>query len=297
MDDVLRPAFALAVLLTAQSASAFCRTSTDPNFVPTSARPCDDKHLPLFWASKCVGYSVNRSASAQVPLATAQKLVAEAFAEWAKHDCAEGGATCNGPGKPSLVAQDLGPVDCAAVEHTQGGANANIIAFRDGVWPHEGTALALTTVTFKVDSGEIYDVDMEVQSNPTDVKLGIVDPLKAGEYDLRSILTHEAGHFLGLAHSLAAGNQATMFQSYRAGETFMRDLSADDICGLCTANPPKREATCDATPRGGLTPKCGGVAADSGCGCGVPGAGADDAWIGVAGVAFILARRRLRTRR
>lgn len=256
------------MILAAPAASAFCRTTTNPNFVPTAAKPCDEVNTKLWWASKCVGYSVNRSASAQVPLDFANAIADLAFKEWSKRDCSEGGAAC-GTGKPSMTAQNLGPVDCASVEHTQGGANANIIIFRDGVWPHEGTALALTTVTFKVDSGEIYDVDMEVQSNPNEVKLGTSDPLKPGEYDLRSILTHEAGHFFGLAHSPTA--QATMLASYKPGDTFMRDLSADDICGLCAAYPPNRDAVCDATPRGGLTPKCGGEAADGNCGCSTPG--------------------------
>lgn len=291
MAGVLRFAVGLAVILAAPTASALCRTSTNPNFVPTGAQPCDDANKKLFWASACVGYSINRAASAQVPLDVATRLTADAFAEWARRDCAEGGC---GKGKPSIVAQDLGPVDCASVEHTQGGANANIIIFRDADWPHAGTALALTTVTFKVDTGEIYDVDMEVQSNPTDVKLSVADPIRAGEYDLRSILTHEAGHFLGLAHSLIP--QATMLSTYRAGETFMRDLSADDVCGLCSAYPPGRSATCDPTPRGGFTTKCGGEAADSGCGCSTPGRGRapneESAWMVLVLAAVAISRAR-----
>jgi MYXO-CTERM domain-containing protein len=280
----------LAVLLAAPAASAFCRTTTDPNFVPTSSRPCDTANKQLFWASKCVGYSLNRAASKQVSLDVATKLTDEAFAEWARHDCSEGGASC-GTGKASISASNLGPVDCASVEHTQGGSNANIIMFRDGVWPHEGTALALTTVTFKVDTGEIYDVDMEVQSNPNDVKLAVSDPIQAGQYDLKSILTHEAGHFLGMAHTPVA--QATMLATYRPGETFMRDLSGDDICGLCAAYPPSRQGTCNPTPRGGLTPKCGGAAADPSCGCSTPGQRGGFAGFVVAMLAIgVLHRRR-----
>lgn len=283
---------ALSLLAIAPRASAFCRTTTNSTFVPTSAKPCDDKGDELFWASKCVGYSVNRGASSQVPLATAQQLVAEAFAEWSRHDCSEGGATC-GTGKPSIVARDLGPVDCDEVEHTQGGSNANLIAFRDGVWPHEGTALALTTVTFRVDGGEIFDVDMEIQSNPSEVTLATGPTVPAGQYDLRSILVHEAGHFLGLAHTARTNSQATMFESYRPGETFMRDLHADDICGICTAYPSDRVATCNDTPRGGLGNTCGGGDPDKGCGCTTPGASGAElspAWLALA--ALLVMRRR-----
>jgi len=288
---------ALSLLVVAPRASAFCRTTTNASFVPTATQPCDEKNDKLFWASRCVGYSVTRAASVQVPLATAQALVAEAFAEWARHDCSEGGAAC-GSGKPSIVARDLGPVDCGDVEHVQGGKNANVVAFRDGAWPHEGTALALTTVTFRVAGGEIFDVDMEVQSNPTEVKLATGPTVGAGEYDLRSILTHEAGHFLGLAHTARTNADATMFESYRPGQTFMRDVSADDICGLCTAYPSTRSADCVDAPRGGLGNTCGGGSDDDGCGCTTPGASTTQltpAWIALA--ALFAMRRRLTRRR
>lgn len=285
----------LSLLAIAPSAHAFCRTTTNATFVPTSAQPCDTTSDKLFWASKCVGYSINRAASSQVSLATATEIVAEAFGEWARHDCSEGGPTC-GTGKPSIVARDLGPVDCDQVEHTQGGTNSNVIAFRDGVWPHEGTALALTTVTFKVDGGEIFDVDMEIQSNPAEVKLATGAVAPAGEYDLRSILAHEAGHFLGLAHTERTNTQATMFESYRPGQTFMRDLSPDDICGLCTAYPSTRVAACNDAPRGGLGNKCGGGKDDGGCGCSTPGAqGSGAPWLALLALAVVGSRARKRT--
>jgi hypothetical protein len=285
---------ALSVIAIAEPASAFCRTTTNERFVPSSAEPCDTTGKPLFWASKCVGYSVNRAASVQVDLATAQKLVADSFAEWAAHDCNEGGVACNGPGKPSITARDVGPVDCDAVEHTQGGTNANLIVFRDASWPHEGSALALTTVTFRLDSGEIYDVDMEIQSNPNSVVLAVRDPVASGQYDLRSILVHEIGHFLGLAHTERTNTDSTMFETYRPGQTFMRDIAPDDICGLCTAYPPSRTAACNDAPRGGLGNTCGGGKDDDGgCGCTVPGTpGADLTVPSLALAALLIARRR-----
>jgi hypothetical protein len=289
--NVLRFAVAAANVFVAPVASAFCRTTTDTAFVPTSARPCDTANAPLFWASKCVGYSVARAASVQVTLATATQIIDQAFAEWARHDCSEGGASC-GAGQPSLTAQNVGPVDCAAVEHTQGGSNANVIAFRDGVWPHEDSALALTTVTFRVDGGEIFDVDMEIHSNPGEVKLAVADPVPSGQYDLRSIVTHEAGHFLGLAHTARSNSQATMFEAYRPGETFMRDLTADDVCGLCTAYPPARNAACEPSPRGGLGQECGGGDPDRSCHCGAPGAAGGGGAVAVLMLLAMATRRR-----
>ncbi len=256
---------ALAVASVTPRASAWCRTTTNDAFVPTSAKPCDTEGTPLFWSSQCVGFSVQKDASVQVDLATAERLAGEAFAEWSRHDCFVDTDSCTGAreGKPTIAGQNLGPVSCGNVEHNQQGrSNANVIAFRDGDWPHEGTALALTTVTYRKDTGEIYDADVEVQSNPAEVKLSLDEgPIAAG-YDLKSILVHEVGHVFGLAHTRSV--TSTMYASYRPGQTFMRDLADDDVCGICAAYPPSRAGTCDPSPRGGLADACGGND-DSGC--------------------------------
>jgi hypothetical protein len=128
--------------------------------------------------------------------------------------------------------------------------------------------LALTTVTYNPDTGEIYDADMEV--NTAEYKIVASDVPKADEYDLRSILTHEAGHFYGLAH--APDVEATMYASYDGGETKKRDLAPDDVCGICAAYPPVRTATCDTTPHNGFASACGTPPApksSSGCHCNV----------------------------
>lgn len=267
---------ALSIALLPRTASAYCRTTTSETFEPTAAHPCDTAGKPLFWTSKCVGFSLQQNASVQVDLATARGIANEAFTQWSSAQCPADTVACTGSvvGTPNIAAQDIGPVACDQVEFNQGdGGNANDIIFRDGVWPHEGTALALTTVTFNVQTGEIYDADMEIQSNPTEVKLGVHDPIAANEYDLRSIVTHEAGHFLGMAHTQTTNTQSTMFSTYRAGQTFMRSLSPDDACGICNAYPPTRTATCSPDPRGGLVSNCGGSASSSkGCGCAVVGA-------------------------
>jgi hypothetical protein len=81
--------------------------------------------------------------------------------------------------------------------------------------------------------------------------LGTTGPGRA-PYDLQSVVTHEAGHFFGLAHSKQAG--ATMLSTY---DPLMRSLSADDVAGICTVYPPDRPTgACDPTPRQGFSPEC-----------------------------------------
>ena len=139
------------------------------------------------------------------------------------------------------------------------------IVFRDDKWPHSDSSntLALTTVTFNPQTGEIYDADMEV--NTYDQRVTLVDPVPPDGYDFASIMTHETGHFLGLAHS--GDNRATMYANYTPGATAMRNLTADDVAGICEIYRPDGTRAvldskvtpgpqCDPTPRRGFTGEC-----------------------------------------
>ncbi len=132
-------------------------------------------------------------------------------------------------------------------------ANANIITFRDDGWPYVGggNTLALTTVTYHLKTGEIYDADMEINSFDVALSQGDDDV----SFDLLSIATHEAGHFLGLSHS--SDHDATMFADYRPGTASLRDLSQDDLDGICAVYPPGEPIKgCDPTPRHGFSALC-----------------------------------------
>jgi hypothetical protein len=146
-------------------------------------------------------------------------------------------------------------VACHTQEYNQDKGNANIIMFDDDAWPYEGSpnTLALTTVTYDLDTGEIYDADMELNSH--DVTFTTSD--SNVQFDLASIVQHESGHFLGLAHSQDMA--ATMFATYMQGQIFLRTLEADDIAAICTAYPPGPtiDPMCDDTPRHGFSSECG----------------------------------------
>jgi hypothetical protein len=71
-------------------------------------------------------------------------------------------------------------------------------------------------------------------------------------YDYLSIMTHEAGHFLGLAHS--ADEDATMFARYLPGRTKMRDLMRDDVEGICAVYPPTGIRNVDPSIDAGVIP-------------------------------------------
>jgi hypothetical protein len=145
-------------------------------------------------------------------------------------------------------------VECHAHEYNKKSGNANVILFQDDSWPHGGggSTLALTTVTYNVDTGEIYDADMELNS----ANVAFTTDDKTVKFDLASIAQHETGHFLGLSHSTTGS--ATMYSDYSPGTSDLRTLEADDVAAICAAYPPGAAipATCDPSPRRGLSSIC-----------------------------------------
>jgi hypothetical protein len=273
---LLLGAAVLALALAApRAASAYCRTTTAG--VPADYDPtidgCVMMGYPLFWKNACVSYDLQKDASRSMSYDDAAAAVAEAFSRWTGTSCPTG---TGGESRVSIDVRDFGPVDCGTVEYNQYGSNQHTIVFRDDDWPHNDNAntLALTTVTFDPDTGEIYDADMEI--NSAQQTLTAWDPtnpyatIPADGFDFLSIVTHETGHFLGMAHS--GDMQATMFAHYTMGQTVMRLLTADDVAGICSIYPPGGtrnasplavppdgvvpEDACDGTPRHGWTSEC-----------------------------------------
>jgi hypothetical protein len=250
----------VALLLLPSEASAYCRTSTcgsdvvgalcNPEISRDPVNPPPDCGIAIGWWRPCIGFAVHEAASSQVPLALARELLTQAFASWQAVDC--------GGGAPAIRIEDFGTVACGAVEYNQRDGNVNVLGFRDDAWPHDNNrnALALTTVSFDFNTGEIFDADIEINSSdPAGMPLS-TDGGPVG-YDLLSILTHEAGHALGLAHSVT-GDPPTMIPVQDPGSTDLRTLDADDEAGICAAYPPSAApaATCNPVPRHGFASEC-----------------------------------------
>jgi hypothetical protein len=296
MRRPLALAAALAALLGAARVEAYCRSTVCAGEAPgmsVQGKVCnpsepDDCGLELQWRQPCIGFNVQQDASNQIDQATAEATLVQAFAAWTSVDC--GGAG------PSIQVFDLGPVACDALEYNQHAGNANALMFRDDGWPHgdalaggNADTIALTTVTYDVDKGDIYDADIEVNTASFHFTTGdaMVD------VDLLGVLTHEAGHFLGMAHTLASG--ATMYPDYVNGDTGLRTLEADDMAGICEAYPPDRQATGDCTgiPRHGFASEC--VAHQTEVRCSAS-PGSDAGGAGALALVLAAAAARLRSR-
>ena len=246
-------------------ADAFCRTTTcdssKESCGPPAGSVCTIQGMPIAWPSLCVSYSLQKDGSPRIPFDTFKVVTERSNGTWTAADC--------GGGKgPTITLQEGATVTCDQPEYNQHAGNANIVMVRNDDWPYPNGShtLALTTVTFNTQNAQIYDVDMEV--NGVQVNVTASDDMI--DYDLQSILTHEAGHFLGLAHS--DDPTATMYASYQRGTIGLRSLEADDVEGICAVYGQERAVggTCDATPRHGFKESCGDVPA-SGEGAGAGG--------------------------
>jgi Matrixin len=231
----------LAAVLVAADAGAFCRTTTVPESQEKTGSSCLDSGHPLYWKQACIGYHLSEGASKQVSLEDATTLAAEAFAAWMSP-----GYVCT----PSINVIPLAATATTEAVYHPNGPNENIIVFRDEGWTEENgypfQALELTTLTYLTLTGEVLDADIEINSGlaklafarPGDADAGEADP---SAYDLRLIMTHSAGHFLGLAHSEVS--DSVMFPVAGPGLRPLPLLTSDDAQGICSVYPATRERT------------------------------------------------------
>ena len=174
------------------------------------------------------------------------------------------------------------------VGYTQSGQNENLVLFRlqlcsavvpagdsclaagtcgnvHDCWDHGPTVVALTTSSYVVSSGEVLDADVEM--NAASATPTIVDspPCSPGAVstscvanDVQNAVTHEFGHFLGLAHS--PDPSSTMYASEPIGETSKRVLDSGS-----------KQFVCDAYPAGKVSQDCTSSGGSSSSGCSTAG--------------------------
>lgn len=269
--------------------------------------PTKESGLDLRWPDVCVTFGVHKLGSPLrgITFAQAEDAAIKAFQTWISAPCERGGL-------PSIGVVAVGEIECDQVQYNYPepgedfppGPNANIIIFRDQGWPYlddpkdERETLALTTITFLSDTGDIVDADIEV--NSANVALSVGDTNISN--DLQAILTHEAGHFFGLSHSKEPNATMNKMYNVNAGDATFRTLSADDRNGMCDIYPPGDAQVGDCRgegPRFGLSRFCHTpVEASAGWLCDVGRVNASGAsWLGLGLVsclsAGLFARRAL----
>lgn len=268
----------------ASSAEAFCRMSA--NNLAGCCNPGDSGCTFVRWGRSCIGLGIDAGGSRDISANEVGVTVDAAFASWREIECG---------GVPSgfNIQRFREANECDRPEFNTDAGNINNIGFVDD-WTARGNdpmAFAVTTVWNDTRSGQIFDVDMEINQERWTFTECPVNGCFDGRVDLRSVLTREAGHFFGLGFSDELG--VTMSRGMIRGSTSARTLESDDALGFCAIYPEGAFGDCDFTPVGGFSTECGG---SLGC-CSIQdpnNAPAD------AGLVFLVAwylRRRSRKRR
>jgi MYXO-CTERM domain-containing protein len=296
--EFVAAAAVIAGVLAPSPAFAWCQMTTSDRR-PSAAEPCIlaenyPGEFPLAWQRRCTSIALStEDASSSLDDATVRAVLDRALAAWESTSC---------EGVPIGLDVDVLAETTLAdrARHFASGRNVNALIFVHDGWAderrHDPRALAVTYVWHDPASGLIFDADIEMNEETKVFQdcpdTGCPAPTDPGVADLGNTLTHELGHYFGLAHT-PDDPLATMWAEAEAGEIGKRTLEADDVLGFCSVYPPgSLPETCDYTPRGGL----GLDGRPPGtCGCAAPRRGdGPPAALGLGLVALIAARRRRR---
>jgi uncharacterized protein (TIGR03382 family) len=221
---------------------------------------CLTDGLPLYWASRELSYVLNARSFPGLSEATVREILSTSFDQWQQVRC-QGGVPVGlsieqAPGFTDL---QVGP----KLEEP----NRNVILYVPAEqWPSDSRAFAITSVWFRPSSGVILGADMALNGHRGPFGVCGAEGCEGdGLTDLRNVVTHEAGHFLGLDHSDQAG--ATMWCSAAPGDVDKRALDADDADGLCAIYGPGAQPDPDAAnagvPKGEKNSSCSLSSSDS----------------------------------
>ncbi len=241
---------AIALCASPFDARAFCRAMTCNPAKETCAvddRGCVTSGTALRWPAERMPlvFRFQQQHSARLVPEETTAAVRAAFHRWSDVVCPDGRRTSLRFREGEDLVADK-PLEADAPRPEPFG-----IYFRDRGWPHPrgDDQTALTTIDFAPSSGTILYADIEV--NTTAWTYATRD---VGEgTDLQTVVTHEVGHFIGLAH----GRELNTIMAARlcdSGDRCARDrvssrrLAADDIAAVCALYPPDAEGSLPAPP-------------------------------------------------
>lgn len=206
-------------------AYAYCRLTTcDPkkgDECETNEDGCIRSGAGLRWRSSPIQYRFSSEGTERVDELAARKAVRRAFANWANVECPNGART-------SLAFQE--------VADSHGDSDPWTIHFRDAEWTHDDgdESLALTNHRYGKHTGFIEFADIEINTATTPFA---VSADEAG-LDLETVVTHEVGHYIGLAHSNVRGSIMAPRYCQDGEACGTAQLSEDDIAAVCLVYPP-----------------------------------------------------------
>ncbi len=196
------------------------------------------------WPRDSISYEIYERVPSELALVDVEQTVRSAFGLWTGLEC----------GGPHFVYRGNTPIRAVP------GDGINTIEWVQSGWlamGHPDSAAAFTDVQYKRAAGgwwEIVEADVYINAE----QFGWVlegNSAASGMRDVRSVLTHEAGHMIGLLHPCEVGGadgapecttdasftQVMMYPEYDPSRTA---LSTDDSAGACFLYPG---ASCEET--------------------------------------------------
>lgn len=263
--------FAAGTALFPDIAEAYLCTAV-PDSNPTLSQAWHD-------SNRCLPYYIGNSGTLLAGEAR-RLLVAQSFAVWSDPNCTD------------ISFEDFGYTDQEPGFDPRRDDNKNlIISIEDEERARKEFTrgeLAITITAFNKATGEIFDADILINNAtfPFD-DVADVDACKAMRpmpYDLRNTLIHEIGHFIGFEHD--QDPDSTMFASAPECEIGKRDLTQDNVFGVCQVYPSLQPTMTCAPPltydgSGDVRPfraQCDQALVKSGCECASSTRGVDAVW-------------------
>ena len=150
---------------------------------------CADDPIVIAWPTACAPFAIDEHGSRDVAPPALHNAITRAFSHWERESS-------------YLRFHEGAPVDCRGAGHEIDAQNANAVFWEERNWDGPPEALALTQTFFRKSTGEILGADISV--NGVDFRWNAdarPDPDADPCTDVEATLTHEVGHFAGLAHS------------------------------------------------------------------------------------------------